>query len=107
MKRYGTVINVRPEKLGEYKKLHSAVWSEVLELLKKYNIRNISIYYKDGFLFEYFEYTGTDFEGDMAEMSAVPVYKKWLALCDACQEPLETRAENEWWAKMEEVFHCD
>jgi L-rhamnose mutarotase len=23
------------------------------------------------------------------------------------QKPLETRAESEWWANMEEVFHCD
>jgi len=23
------------------------------------------------------------------------------------QKPLETRATGEWWANMEEVFHCD
>jgi L-rhamnose mutarotase len=23
------------------------------------------------------------------------------------QKPLETRAQGEWWANMEEVFHCD
>ena len=26
MKRYGSVIGVKPEKLEEYKKLHAAVW---------------------------------------------------------------------------------
>ena len=24
-----------------------------------------------------------------------------------CQEPLPARKEGEWWAIMEEVFHCD
>jgi hypothetical protein len=28
-------------------------------------------------------------------------------VCRACHEPLKTRAEGEWWADMEEVFHCD
>jgi L-rhamnose mutarotase len=23
------------------------------------------------------------------------------------QKPLETRCADEWWANMEEVFHCD
>ena len=107
MERYGMVIKVKPEKLKEYKELHANAWPEVLELLKKCNIRNISIYYKDGFLFEYFEYMGDDFQADTAKLLEVPIYKKWLALCDPCQEPLETRGENEWWSKMEEVFHCD
>ena len=30
MKRYGMVINVKPEKIEEYKKLHAAVWPDVL-----------------------------------------------------------------------------
>jgi L-rhamnose mutarotase len=28
-------------------------------------------------------------------------------LTDPCQIPLETRAEGEWWASMEEIFHQD
>lgn len=33
MKRYGSIIGVRPEKLEEYKKLHAAVWPEVLQTI--------------------------------------------------------------------------
>ena len=28
MKRYGSIIGVKPEKLEEYKKLHVAVWPD-------------------------------------------------------------------------------
>jgi L-rhamnose mutarotase len=107
MKRYGSVIGVRPEKLEEYKKLHVAVWPEVLDMIKKCNIRNYSIYYKDSLLFSYFEYTGEDYDADMAKMEADATTQKWWALCKPCQKPIETRSEGEWWVNMEEVFHCD
>ncbi len=107
MKRFGQVIKLRPEKYEEYKKLHAAVWPGVLEMIKKCNINNYSIYFKDGFLFAYFEYTGSDFKADMAKMAADPTTQEWWKHCDPCQQPLDTRAENEWWANMEELFHQD
>jgi len=106
MKRYGMVIKVKPEKLAEYKKLHVAVWPEVLDMIKKCNIRNYSIYHKDGYLFSYFEYHGDDFNTDMEKMAADPVTQKWWAVCKPMQAPLETCTEGQWWADMEEVFHC-
>jgi L-rhamnose mutarotase len=107
MQRYGMVIRVKPEKLEEYKRLHAAVWPGVLDLIRQCNIRNYSIYFKDGFLFSYFEYIGIDFQADMAKMAADPTTQAWWKVTDPCQEPLPTRAEGEWWAKMEEVFHTD
>ncbi|RAP76077.1 L-rhamnose mutarotase [Paenibacillus montanisoli] len=107
MKRYGSVIQVKPEMLEEYKRLHAAVWPEVLERIKSCNIRNYSIYYKDGYLFSYFEYTGDDYEKDMALMAADEATQRWWDVCKPCQQPLATRAEGEWWADMEEVFHLD
>ena len=107
MERHGCVIKVRPEKLEEYKELHAAVWPGVLDMIRECNIRNHSIFYKDGYLFAYFEYIGDGYEADMAKMAADPVTQEWWELCEPCQEPLETRAEGEWWAEMEEVFHTD
>lgn len=107
MQRCGSVIGVKEEKIDEYVKLHAAVWPEVLDIIKKCNIRNYSIYYKDNLLFSYFEYVGDDFEADMAKMAADATTQKWWDVCKPCQKPLETRAEGEWWADMEEVFHCD
>ncbi len=107
MKRYGMVIGVKSEKIEEYKKLHAAVWPDVLEMIKSCNIRNYSIYLKDNQLFSYFEYTGDDFKSDMDKMAADPVTQQWWDVCKPCQAPLETREEGEWWADMEEVFHLD
>jgi L-rhamnose mutarotase len=105
MQRFGQLIKLKPEKYEEYKKLHAAVWTEVLKKITECNIRNYSIFYKDGFLFAYFEYNGTDFTSDMAKMAADPITQEWWKLCTPCQDPVETRAEGEWWATMEEMFH--
>lgn len=107
VQRYGSVIKVKPECLAAYKKLHAHVWSGVIKQIRRSHIRNYSIYYKDGYLFSYFEYTGSNFKKDMAAMAADPVTQKWWKLTDPMQEPLPTRKKGEWWASMQEVFHMD
>lgn len=112
MKRYAMVIGVKGEKLDEYKKLHAAVWPEVLKTIKECNIRNYSIYLRklpDGkhYLFNYFEYIGKDFALDMNKMAADPTTQKWWAVCKPCQEPFANRQTGKWWTAMEEVFHCN
>jgi L-rhamnose mutarotase len=110
--RYGSVIGLRTEKLDEYKKLHAAVWPEVVKAIREANIRNYSIYLRrlpDGkyYLFSYFEYVGADFKADMRRMAANPDVKRWWTFTDPCQKPLDDRKSGEWWASMEEVFHQD
>ena len=107
MQRYASVIKLKPEKLDEYKQLHANVWPEVLKMIRKCNICNYSIYFKDGYLFSYFEYHGNDFNADMKKMAADPNTQAWWKLTDPCQEPLETRQEDKWWASMEEFFHMN
>jgi L-rhamnose mutarotase len=107
MKRVGSVLKVRPEKFEEYKRYHQAVWPEILAKITDCNIRNYSIYHKDGTLFSYFEYVGQDYEADMAKMAADPKTQEWWAIMKPMQDPLPTRREGEWWAEMEEVFHHD
>lgn len=107
MKRYGMVIKVKAQKFEAYKKYHAGVWPEVLDMIKKCNIQNYSIYHKDGYLFSYFEYIGKDFKADMAKMAADPKTQEWWNIVMPMQQPLETRVEGEWWAEMEEVFHMD
>jgi L-rhamnose mutarotase len=107
MKRYGSVIGVKPEAIAEYKRYHADVWPDILNMIRKCGIRNYSIYLKDDFLFGYFEYHGTDYKADMAKMAADPRTQEWWAVMMPMQRPLETRKEGEWWAEMEEVFHAD
>lgn len=112
MKRYGSIIGVRQEKLEEYVQLHSDVWPEVLDCIHRCNLRNYSIFLRkmpDGkhYLFSYLEYVGTDFAADMAAMGQDPKTKEWWKLTDPCQEALPDRAEGEWWSVAKEVFHVD
>jgi L-rhamnose mutarotase len=109
MQRMGMMIGVNAEKVAEYKRLHAAVWPEVLAMISACNIRNYSIFLREpeNILFGYWEYHGTDFAADMAKMAADPKTQEWWDVCIPCQVPLETRKEGEWWAMMEEVFHTD
>ncbi len=107
MRRYGMVLGIRPERLAEYKRLHSAVWPDVLAALREANVRNYTIFQKDDLLFGYFEYLGVDITEDFARMNAKPVIGQWYAVCSPCQVPLATRQPGEWWAEMDNVFHMD
>ena len=107
MKRFGMVIGLKREGEKEYRERHAAVPPEVLETIRQCNIRNYSIYLKDGMLYSYFEYHGADFAADMAKMAADPATQRWWAIVKPLQEPVATRQEGEWWADMEEVFHQD
>ena len=107
MRRFGQVIGVDPEQFEEYKRYHVAVWPEILAMITACNIRNYSIFHKDNMLYAYFEYTGEDFAADMAKMAADPKTQEWWAVMEPMQRPVPTKAEGEWWANMEEVFHLE
>lgn len=107
MKRYGQVIGVKPEHFERYKKYHAEVWPGVLEMIRKCNMRNYTIFHREGMLFAYFEYIGSDFAADMAIMAADPLTQEWWAIMEPMQDPLPDRKKNEWWTNIEEVFHTD
>ncbi len=101
------MVRVLPEKYEEYKRLHADTWPGVLRQIKESNIGNYSIYYREGWLFSYFEYYGSDFEADMAAMAADETTQKWWDVCIPCMKPLDSSPEGEVWAPMEEIFHLD
>jgi len=107
MKRVGSILRLHPDKIKEYKRYHAAAWPEVLDRIKKCNIRNYSIYLKDDILFSYFEYVGKDFKADMAKMAADKKTQEWWAIMMPMQVPFLSRRRGEWWAEGEEVFHVD
>lgn len=109
MQRMGMVISIKPDKIDGYKRLHAAVWPEVLAQIKGSNIRNYTIFLRqpENLLFGYWEYVGDDFEGDMAKMASDETTRKWWELTDPCQQPLASAGQGEQWAMMDEVFHED
>lgn len=105
VKRVGMVIELDAAKIPEYKALHADSNPGVRDLLSKYNIRNFSIFLREiggrWYEFGYYEYTGDDYEGDMARLDAEPRNKEWLKVCDPMQIPLPG---EESWAVMEQVY---
>ena len=106
VKRVGMVVGVKPEMIDEYKRLHAAENPGVRDLLSKYHMRNFNIFLQqmpDGkwYEFGYYEYTGDDFEGDMAQLDKEPRNIEWLKKCDPMQIPLPGAKG---WTEMESVY---
>jgi L-rhamnose mutarotase len=107
VKRVGQLINVRPERIEAYERLHAAVWPGVLAAIHRANIRDYTIYRHGTQLFASFEYVGEAYEADMTAMAEDPVVREWWVLTDAMQEPLPDREPGAWWTTILEVFHTD
>lgn len=105
--RHGQVIGLKPECYSAYVEYHKKAWPGIVKTIQDCGIRNYNIFYKDGLLFAYFEYVGNDFQADMAKMAADPLTQEWWAIMRPMQQPVPTRAEGEWWAEMEHVFHVE
>ena len=109
VKRYGSVIGIKKESIPEYKRLHADCWPGVLKMIEECHIRNYSIYLAEVepdefYLFSYFEYTGDDFEADMAAMAADEETLRWWDECKPCLDPVEDLPPGEVWAPMQSVF---
>jgi L-rhamnose mutarotase len=107
VQRIGMVIGIKPDQISAYEALHAASNPGVRDLLKKYHMRNFSIFIHEldngkYYLFGYYEYTGADYKADMAKLAAEPRNRKWLSVTDPMQVPLP--GENSW-AQMKEVYH--
>ena len=107
MKKMGFVLELRADKIDEYKKLHVAVWPEILQSLSDASIGNYQIFLREpeNLLVSYWEFHGEDFSADMQNIADLDITKKWWELCIPCQRPLATAKEGQWWAEMEQVFN--
>lgn len=105
IKRVGMVVGIKPEMIPEYTRLHADGYAGVRDLLTKYHMHNFSIYLTEiegkWYEFGYYEYTGDDFEADMAELAKEPRNIEWLKVCDPMQIPLEGETG---WREMERAY---
>ncbi len=107
IKRVGMVIGIKPEVIDEYKALHADSNPGVRDLLSIANMENFSIFihqFDDGkyYLFGYYEYTGENFEADMAKIAKEERNIAWLKVCDPMQIPFEGKNS---WSVMEQVYY--
>jgi len=107
MQRLGQVIGIKPEQLELYTRMHAEAWPEVIAANNASHIHNYSIFIYNDLLFSYYEYTGDDYEADMARLAANPKVQEWWAIMIPMQSPVPERQPGEHWARLKAVYHQD
>jgi L-rhamnose mutarotase len=105
-KRVGMVIELNPERMKEYLALHANSNPGVRDLPNKYHVHNFSIWLQQigerWYEFASYEYTGSDYEADMAALAAEPRNLEWLKVCDPTQIPLPG---SDGWTEMKQIYY--
>ena len=106
MPRYCFQLQVRPERLDEYKERHRAVWPEMLAALRDTGWRNYSLFLRsDGLLVGYVE--ADDLAAAQAAMAATEVNARWQAEMAPFFTGLQGRRPDEDPLLLEEVFNLE
>ena len=78
MPRYCFQLQVKPERIAEYRERHAAVWPDMLRALADTGWRNYSLFLRpDGLLIGYVE--SDDLAAAQAAMDATEVNARWQA----------------------------
>jgi L-rhamnose mutarotase len=98
-------LQVRPERLAEYRARHAAVWPEMLRALRESGWHNYSLFVRDdGLLIGYFE--TPSLEQALARMAATDVNRRWQAEMAELFVELDG-APDEGFTRLTEVFHLE
>lgn len=104
MQRICFVLQVKRDRLEEYRESHANVWPEMLEALSRHGWTNYSIFLRDdGLLVGYCE--TPDFEAALAGMDSEPVNARWQAEMADLFESLDGQRPDEAMRPLREVFH--
>jgi L-rhamnose mutarotase len=106
MERVCFQLQVKPERIAEYRERHTAVWPEMREALSASGWRNYSLFLApNGMLIGYLE--TDDFEAAQRAMEETSVNARWQAEMGEFFLGLEGRRPDEGLPQLEEVFHLD
>ena len=106
MQRICFQLQVRPDRLDEYRERHAAVWPEMLDALSAAGWRNYSLFLApSGMLIGYVE--TDDFEAALAAMERTEVNARWQAEMAEFFQDLDGRRPDEGLLRLDEVFHLD
>jgi L-rhamnose mutarotase len=104
MQRICFVLQVKKDRLEEYKERHRSVWPEMIDALRKTGWHNYSIFLRpDGLLVGYLE--TLDFERARAGMAGLDINARWQQeMADFFVQP-EGLLPDQAMKPLEEVFH--
>jgi L-rhamnose mutarotase len=104
--RYCFLLQVRPDRLDEYKERHRTVWPDMLAALRDTGWRNYSLHLRDdGLLVGYVE--ADDLAAAQRAMAATEVNARWQAEMAPFFAGLDGRPPDEGFLVLEEVFHLE
>ncbi|MBW9207829.1 L-rhamnose mutarotase [Mumia sp. zg.B17] len=105
MRRVCFQLQVRQDRIDEYRRRHAAVWPEMLEALDAAGWHNYSLFLRpDGLLIGYLE--TESLERARAQMAATDVNRRWQAEMAELFEDLDG-APDEGFLELEEIFHLE
>ena len=97
-------LQVRPDRLAEYKERHAHVWPELLVALHATGWHNYSLFLRaDGLLIGYVE--TPSLEAALAGMADTDVNARWQAEMADFFEELDGVPPDQGFLVLEEVFH--
>lgn len=106
MQRVCFLLNVRPEKIEEYKARHREVWPQMMAALRECGWRNYSLFLRaDGLLVGYLE--TPDFERALTDMKQRDVNERWQREMAPLFLSHQDGAPDDFMIPLEEVFHLD
>lgn len=104
MQRACFTLQIKPDKIDEYKRLHEDVWPEMLEALTRHGWHNYSLFLKpDGLLIGYCE--TPDFAAAVAGMQDEHVNQRWQDRVKHLFEALPTDTPDAAMKPLEHVFY--
>ena len=104
MERVCFLARVRPDRLGEYRERHQAVWPEMLTALAGAGWGNYSIFLAaDGLLVGYLE--TDDYQAALDAMAATGVNRRWQA--EMSEFFVADGPPDQSFLRLEEIFHLD
>jgi len=100
-------LQVRPDRIEEYKARHAEVWPDMLRALHETGWHNYSLFLRpDGLLIGYLE-TPVSLEQAQAGMALREVNARWQAQMGELFEELDGVPPDEGLLVLEEVFHLE
>ena len=84
IKRIGLLGKLKKDKIAEYCELHAHPTPGLVQVLRDTHVTNYSIFLHGNLVFSYFEYTGDDFEADMAKQAEYPAMQEWWSRSKPC-----------------------
>jgi L-rhamnose mutarotase len=104
MERVCFQLQVRPDRMDEYRARHREVWPEMLDALRATGWRNYSLFAReDGLLIGYVE--TEDFQAAQQAMAETDVNARWQAeMAEFFELPGDQRPDTGL-VRLEEVFH--